>query len=185
MPSNDTQNIYSTQYGGGGEPIPATKIGYDNTTSGLTADDVQEAIDEVAGKVDNLTAADVTYDNTTSGLTADDVQEAIDEVFDKCSNEYISGIVSPNLYDHAFTSRDSYTILEDGWYNCLVQNDAVSTGVNLIVGIDTDKILNVIKTTGVAYSFCYITLPLKAGTEVFFKCGDADLNCHCRVTKMS
>ena len=48
MPSNNTENIYATQYGGEGEPIPATKISYDNTTSELTADDVQEAIDEVA-----------------------------------------------------------------------------------------------------------------------------------------
>ena len=48
MPTNDTENIYATQYGGEGEPIPATKISYDNTTSGLTADDIQEAVDEVA-----------------------------------------------------------------------------------------------------------------------------------------
>ena len=48
MPSNDTENIYSTQYGGEGEPIPAAKISYDNTTSGLTADDIQEAVDELA-----------------------------------------------------------------------------------------------------------------------------------------
>ena len=48
MPSNDTENIYATQYGGEGEPIPAAKISYDNTTSGLTADDIQEAVDEVA-----------------------------------------------------------------------------------------------------------------------------------------
>lgn len=48
MPSNDTQNIYSSEYGGQGEPIPASKISYNNTTSGLTADDIQEAVDEVA-----------------------------------------------------------------------------------------------------------------------------------------
>lgn len=51
MPSNDTENIYATQYGGEGEPIPATKISYDNTTSGLTATKVQGAIDEVAGNL--------------------------------------------------------------------------------------------------------------------------------------
>ena len=90
MPSNDTQNIYSSEYGGEGAPIPATKIGYDNTTSGLTADDVQGAIDEVAGEVADLTAKDVAYDNTTSGLTADDVQEAIDELSDVKGNYVIS-----------------------------------------------------------------------------------------------
>ena len=56
MPSNDTENIYATQYGGKGEPIPASKISYDNTTSGLTADDVQEAIDDVQGAIDDVSA---------------------------------------------------------------------------------------------------------------------------------
>ena len=56
MPSNDTENIYATQYGGEGEPIPATKISYDNTTSGLTADDIQEAVDEVAGEINDVSA---------------------------------------------------------------------------------------------------------------------------------
>ena len=58
----------------------AEDIPYDNTTSGLTADDVQNAIDEVQGNVNSLDASSIPYDNTSSGLTADDVQEAIDEV---------------------------------------------------------------------------------------------------------
>lgn len=65
MPSNDTENIYATQYGGEGEPIPATKISYDNTTSGLTADDAQEAIDELAGGVNTL---EETVGDEDSGL---------------------------------------------------------------------------------------------------------------------
>ncbi len=68
MPSNDTENIYATQYGGEGEPIPASKISYDNTTSGLTADDVQEAVDEVAGSVDTLKE---TVGDEDSGLVKD------------------------------------------------------------------------------------------------------------------
>lgn len=56
MPSNDTDNIYATQYGGEGEPIPATKISYNNTSSGLSATKVQGAIDELAEeKQDKLT----------------------------------------------------------------------------------------------------------------------------------
>ena len=62
MPSNETENIYATQYGGSGEPIPSTKISYDNTGSGLSADNVQEAIDEVAGDVTTLAT-------TVSGIT--------------------------------------------------------------------------------------------------------------------
>lgn len=84
MPSNDTQNIYSTPFNEGeAQPIPASRISYDNTDSGLTADDVQDAIDEVAGSIDNLTATDVAYDNTNSGLTATTAQGAIDEVAEK------------------------------------------------------------------------------------------------------
>ena len=62
---------------GSGLEVTAESVTYDNTESHLTADDVQAAIDELAGGV---TAESVTYDNTSSGLTADDVQEAIDEL---------------------------------------------------------------------------------------------------------
>ena len=88
MPSNDTANIYSTQYGGEGEPIPATKISYDNTNSGLTADDVQEAIDELAGNVDDIeTFLDDEYVSgafQSLSVTADGVKtysDLIDEMY--------------------------------------------------------------------------------------------------------
>lgn len=49
---------------------------------GLTATDVQAAIAEIIGVLDNLSpdADGVNYDGTSSGLTATDVQAAIDEV---------------------------------------------------------------------------------------------------------
>jgi len=80
MPSNDTQNIYSTEYSGSGAPIPASKISYDNTDSGLQATKVQGAIDELAGDIADLAGDDIAYDNTDSGLSATDVQSAIDEI---------------------------------------------------------------------------------------------------------
>lgn len=49
MPTNETSNIYSSEYANP-TPVAASAVTYDNTTSGLTADDVQEAIDEVNGK---------------------------------------------------------------------------------------------------------------------------------------
>ena len=55
----------------------AENVSYDNTDSGLTADDTQGAIDEIAPA---LTAEGTSYDNTDSGLTAVNVQSAIDEV---------------------------------------------------------------------------------------------------------
>lgn len=68
---------------GGGTDVSAGNVSYDNTTSGLTADDVQEAIDEVYAAIPSVTtpdAEDISYDNTTSGLTASNVQAAIDEL---------------------------------------------------------------------------------------------------------
>lgn len=65
MPSNDTQNIYSSEYGGQGEPIPASKISYDNTDSGLSATKVQGAIDELASTVGGL---DTAVDNLETAL---------------------------------------------------------------------------------------------------------------------
>ena len=66
----------------------ASAVGYDNTTSGLTATNVQDAVDEVSS------AGGVSYDNTESGLTATNVQGALNEV---CSNFIKSGFYSTTL----------------------------------------------------------------------------------------
>ena len=77
----------------------ASDVDYDNTVSGLTATDVQAAIDEISNDVlssgvasfkgrtgavnpaaHDYDASMVDYDNTVSGLTATDVQAAIDEL---------------------------------------------------------------------------------------------------------
>ena len=56
MPTNETANIYSSELA---EPTPtaASAVTYDNTNSGLAADDVQEAIDELASGIDTLDEA--------------------------------------------------------------------------------------------------------------------------------
>lgn len=82
--------------GGGGSPVAptASDVSYDNTSSGLTADTVQEAIDELKSDIPtSLGANAITYDNTSSELTADDVQEAIDEVNTK-ANTALAGITT-------------------------------------------------------------------------------------------
>lgn len=56
--------------------ITAADITYDNATSGLTSTDVNDAIDEVAGR----TASDISYSNTTSELSSTNVKGAIDEL---------------------------------------------------------------------------------------------------------
>jgi hypothetical protein len=66
----------------GGEEMPtnAFEIDYDNATSGLSADDVQEAIDELKNLLDAIEAGDIAYDNVASGLSSNNVQTVIDEL---------------------------------------------------------------------------------------------------------
>lgn len=66
--------------GGGGDPIDSKDVTYNGTSSGLSATNVQAAIDEVAGDVSSLDSEDVAYDSTSSGLSATNVQGAIDEI---------------------------------------------------------------------------------------------------------
>lgn len=73
-------SVLTVLAGGGSSQIDASDVDYDNTGSGLTATDVQDAIDELASGARSMPASSVTYDNTVSGLTASDVQDAIDEL---------------------------------------------------------------------------------------------------------
>lgn len=76
---------------GGGSSVTAAAVSYNGTTSGLAADDVQEAIDELAAAIPTVTtptAADVTYSNTASGLAASNVQAAIDELAQSSSGGF-------------------------------------------------------------------------------------------------
>ena len=73
-------SVLTVLAGGGSSQIDASDVDYDNTSSGLTATNVQDAVDELAARPVTATATDVTYDNTVSGLTATDVQAAIDEL---------------------------------------------------------------------------------------------------------
>lgn len=66
------------------ETAEADDVVYDNTTSGLTATNVQDALDEVVAAIPTVPstydADDINYDNTTSGLTATNIQNAVDEL---------------------------------------------------------------------------------------------------------
>lgn len=55
----------------------ASAVSYDNSASGLTAEDVNSAIDEIATKGASTYAAAVSYDDSTSALGASNVQAAI------------------------------------------------------------------------------------------------------------
>lgn len=106
MPSNNTENILSTPYAEGtGSPIPASRISYDDTTSGLSATDVQAAIDEIVSDIPTIPATydadDIVYDNTTSGLTATNAQSAIDEVASMTASkmQYIAVPQATSIFD--------------------------------------------------------------------------------------
>lgn len=86
--------------GGSSGEVAAEDVTYDNTDSGLTADNVQAAIDEIKSDIPtSLAAENVTYDNSDSGLTAENVQAAIDEVNAKTAigGDYITtGLTTEN-----------------------------------------------------------------------------------------
>ena len=62
--------IYGMITGGGGQEIQAANVSYNNTTSGLTADDVQEAIDELAAAIPGAAAVEVQTGTLTAGTTS-------------------------------------------------------------------------------------------------------------------
>lgn len=101
--------------GTGSSTVAAQDVTYDNSGSGLTAADVQDAIDEVLGDIPTgFAATAITYDNTVSGLTAADVQDAIDELAAAISAPYLPTGLS------IFSSRVSivsggYRVTGDGY----------------------------------------------------------------------
>lgn len=62
--------IYAMITGGGSIEIQAANVSYDNTTSGLTADDVQEAIDELAAAIPGAAAVELQSGTLTAGQTS-------------------------------------------------------------------------------------------------------------------
>ena len=55
---------------GGGSSVTAAAVSYDGTTSGLTADDVQEAIDELAAAIPSTAAVEVQRGSLSVGATS-------------------------------------------------------------------------------------------------------------------
>ena len=80
-----------------GATATASDTSYDNTGSGLTATNVQDAIDELKSDIPTLTASATSYNNTGSGLTATNVQDAIDELEAILPDPYITTGLTVNL----------------------------------------------------------------------------------------
>lgn len=77
-------------------PVPAYTISFDNTGTGLTSTNLQDAIEELKIIIDGVTAPSaisVTYNNATSGLVATNVQDAIDEVVQDIDDDIMPRLV--------------------------------------------------------------------------------------------
>ena len=123
----------------------AADITYDNTTSGLTADDVQEAIDEVDGNLDTLSGkAYKTDDSTITAVASDDLLPIYDTSATAAKKITVANVVSgtvsnPNLADNAwFTvnqrelkkyTADGYTV--DRWYTLNADVAVLDNGVTI------------------------------------------------------
>ena len=139
---------------GGGTDIEADNVKYDNTTSGLTADDVQEAIDEIVSTMPSpttsLEADHVTYDNTSSGLTATNVQSAIDELASgtPASDHGVYELWTNSNPSQAFAEQ-TVTLTDITGYDALwiaFEHDTTEhNGANL-VEIDVDRFATVAAT---------------------------------------
>ena len=55
---------------GGGDSVPASAVSYDNQASGLTADDVQEALDEIVAALPTAGAVELKTGTLTAGQTS-------------------------------------------------------------------------------------------------------------------
>jgi hypothetical protein len=72
--SQFNDHLYTT-----GDKHNSEEIVYDNTTSGMAANNVKDALDELKGDIGSGAAVDITYDDTVTGLGAT-VQAAIDQL---------------------------------------------------------------------------------------------------------
>ena len=110
MPSNDTQNIYSTPFNEGeAQPIPATRIGYDNIDSGLTATNVQGAIDEIAG-VKNMWAVKEWGYEEVAGDGTKTYQTILNEIATNMNAKLATLADDEKLVSLALTFGGTYTL---------------------------------------------------------------------------
>ena len=62
---------------GGGSSVTASVVSYDNTTSGMTADDVQEALDELKADIDAIVVPASSFEIVRGTLTAGQTSVAL------------------------------------------------------------------------------------------------------------
>lgn len=93
-------------------PIEAFRVIYNNTSSGLSADDIQAAIDELNNLIAALQAAQIGYDASTSGLNVGNVKAALDKLATDSSaiayDNSTSGLAATNIQDAIDELKTTY-----------------------------------------------------------------------------
>lgn len=128
----------------GSSGVAAEDVTYDNTESGLTADNVQEAIDELKSDIPaSLAAEDIAYDNAESGLTADDVQAAIDDLVSimgcvYTETEKVFGSWGDDTsYSRLFVFENEVTINAGSWFDTNIDSSSMDKIV-AVYAVDND-----------------------------------------------
>lgn len=135
---------------GGGTDVTAGNVSYVNTTSGLTATDVQAAIDELAqGSGGTVEADDVSYDNTSSGLAATNVQGAIDEVNGKIAGSTTISVTADGVKTNAQLLNDLFALIGSA------VNDPRFINAKLVAGASVMDIAS-IQPEQVRFGFVYV-----------------------------
>lgn len=154
----------------------ASAISYDNVSSGLTATEVQDAIDELRN------ADAILYDNTVSGLTATEVQAAIDELATAPAtgaNDTLSNLASPtainqDLLPSASGIRDigADSNVFDTIYANTLRNDDSGSSISLLNSQTLDS--------SASASFNYNARQLLSGATVKLDYSGTDISVNTR-----
>lgn len=110
---------------------PATQIEYDNTSSGLSAEIVQDAIDEVVSMVGSGNAIDIVYSGSLDSTNVQDALDELDSEKSDISHSHNTLYYTKTNVDTLFVSKnellDVTTHSERAAYQEVVLNSQTST----------------------------------------------------------
>lgn len=189
--TNVATELFAIEHGTVTIEVDADEVDYDNTTSGLTATNVQAAIDELANvSPSTITASDVTYDDSVTQLSAANVQAAIAALKTLIDNIPSGGGDMP-LFDYAnplFTfdaTHLTYTVPNNAADCYLIGTlDVISTSSSNEITLDINgtvmfKAYKLTTPTGTSFAECNFASPLRltAGDVVTIsEIGNSDLH---------
>lgn len=118
--------VIGIKYSGGGGGGTASDTSYDNTQSGLTADDVQSAIDELASDFqdgcDTIVQAVTAKGQTPASNSPQDIATAIENI---TTSSYVNSL---SMYGYTADTAHTFTIDEAGTYLMMLAISYQSTG---------------------------------------------------------